>query len=102
VRVTSWEADEDNKAVDAFAAALKRKLAKKRKDGRHGWKTCAPDDLAVMLVEHVEKGDAIDIGNFAMMLWHVQGRHARARRIEKAPLQTALRIVAAAITEGAS
>lgn len=64
---------DDDRAVDAFAAAMKAKLARKRDEGRRGWDdpiACPPGRLAAMLHEHLAKGDPVDIGNFAMMLWH--------------------------------
>lgn len=60
----------DDLSVDAFAEIMKAKLAKKRGDGRGGWKgpDCSVDALSAMLREHVEKGDPVDVANFAMML----------------------------------
>ncbi|RWR30485.1 hypothetical protein D2T29_12505 [Sinirhodobacter populi] len=70
----------DDAAVDRFASAMKAKLAKKREDGRGGWSgpDCSAPILSQMLREHVEKGDPIDVANFAMML------HQRGERIESA------------------
>ncbi len=60
----------DDDAVDAFAAEMKFKLARKRRQGYTGWNTyaCTDAQLAHMLLEHVPKGDPIDIANFCMML----------------------------------
>ncbi|MBB3411273.1 hypothetical protein FHT87_005226 [Rhizobium sp. BK316] len=61
----------DDIAVDQFAAAMKAKLAKKREEGRGGWddpKQCSLSHLGKLLVEHIEKGDPVDICNFAMMI----------------------------------
>lgn len=61
----------DDIAVDRFAAAMKEKLAKKRAQGRGGWEDksqCSESELSYMLIDHLQKGDPIDIGNFAMML----------------------------------
>jgi len=63
----------DDAAVDRFADAMKAKLAKKRGEGRGGWEdeqVCPPGMLQQMLVNHLEKGDPVDIGNFAMMIWN--------------------------------
>lgn len=63
----------DDAAVDRFSVAMKAKLAKKRAQGRGGWddeRICSPDDLACMLVDHVRKGDPVDVGNLAMMLFN--------------------------------
>lgn len=65
----------DDLAVDRFAADMKAKLAAKRAAGRGGWddpKQCHVATLARYLVEHVAKGDPVDVGNFAMML-HQRG-----------------------------
>lgn len=64
------EPHSDDIAVDAFAAAMKAKMAASRAKGRGGWETCTPSDLSRMLREHVEKGDPRDVVNFCMMLHH--------------------------------
>jgi predicted RNA-binding Zn-ribbon protein involved in translation (DUF1610 family) len=51
---------------------MKKKLAKKREEGRGGWSNkedCPKDRLIKMLSDHLDKGDPIDVANFAMMLW---------------------------------
>ena len=63
----------DDLAVDIFTAAMKQKMAASRMKGRGGWddpEQCDVAELCIMLVEHVEKGDPVDIANFAMMLYH--------------------------------
>lgn len=65
----------DDLAVDRFAAAMKAKLAKKRDEGRGGWEDkehCSNAFLSRLLVEHVQKGDPVDVGNLAMMI-HQRG-----------------------------
>ncbi len=85
----------DDLAVDRFAVAMKAKLAKKRAEGRGGWEDpeqCTGAFLSRLLVEHVEKGDPLDVGNLAMML-HQRGerisnereRYADKRRDKIAP-----------------
>lgn len=61
----------DDLAVDRFAAAMKAKMAKQRTKGYGGWDDpeCPAERLQRMLAEHLAKGDPIDVGNFAMMLW---------------------------------
>lgn len=69
----STESHPDDIAIDVFAAAMKAKMAKGRADGRHGWHNkneCAEIRLRVMLRQHVSKGDPVDVGNFAMMLFN--------------------------------
>lgn len=61
----------DDIAVDSTATAVKAKLAKKRDEGRGGWNKedeCTMKLLAELLVEHVAKGDPIDIVAFATFL----------------------------------
>lgn len=63
----------DDSAVDKFAEAMKQKLAKKREQGRSGWsdkEICREEWLQKMLLGHVVKGDPVDVGNFAMMLFN--------------------------------
>lgn len=75
----------DNLAVDAFAAAMKHKMAAARAKGRGGWEDpaqCSADDLSRMLRDHVEKGDPRDVGNFCMML------HQRGEAIAAQPAQS--------------
>lgn len=63
----------DDQAVDAFAAAMKAKLIKKRAQFGDTWHTAPVEDLAKMLVAHIAKGDPVDVANFAMMLFHRAG-----------------------------
>ncbi|KAF1005430.1 MAG: hypothetical protein GAK28_03182 [Luteibacter sp.] len=69
------DAHPDDVAVDAFAVALKAKLAEARAKGRGGWNGDEPgmqQRLSDMLRAHVEKGDPRDVANFAMFL-HQRG-----------------------------
>lgn len=62
----------DDLAVDRFAAAMKAKMSASRAKGRSGWNDralCKAEELQHMLLEHIAKGDAVDVGNFAMMLF---------------------------------
>lgn len=63
------QADIDNEAVDKLAEAMKNKLAKKREQGYHGWETCKHGDLVQLLINHVDKGDPIDVANFCAFLF---------------------------------
>lgn len=65
----------DDIAVDAFADAMKAKLAEARRKGRSGWQDktdCPQQRLSNMLRDHVEKGDPRDVANFCMFL-HQRG-----------------------------
>ena len=68
-------ANSDDLHVDHFAAAMKGKLTLARSKGRSGWEDredCPQQRLSDMLRAHVEKGDPIDVANFAMFL-HQRG-----------------------------
>lgn len=91
----SQQADETG--VDRLAVAMKAKLAAKRAEGRGGWNhepyTVQPDrgdrvqrfgctiaELRGMFLDHISKGDMLDVANFAMMIWnreHPEGESAR-------------------------
>jgi hypothetical protein len=63
----------DDAAVDRFATAMKVKMAESRAKGRGGWDDamqCPAERLQAMLNDHLAKGDPVDVGNFAMMLWN--------------------------------
>ena len=63
----------DDIAVDIFAAAMKAKMAKQRIKGYGGWQDkekCHANRLRNLLIDHVTKGDPVDVGNFAMMLFN--------------------------------
>lgn len=69
----------DDIAVDRFAAAMKAKLAEKRRQGYTGWDNkhdCSREHLVGLLHRHIVKGDPIDVANFCMML------HQRGERID--------------------
>lgn len=59
--------------VDSFANEMKRKLRRAAiEKGRSGWDDPAwsLDDIKAALLAHVEKGDAVDVANFAAFLWN--------------------------------
>lgn len=60
----------DEAAVQRFADLMVTKMAVSRDKGRSGWQSVPVKILWTMLREHVEKGDPIDVANFAMMIWH--------------------------------
>lgn len=63
----------DDVAVDRFAEAMKAKMAASRAKGRGGWErtdVCPPGSLQQMLLAHIAKGDPVDVGNFAMMIFN--------------------------------
>ncbi|MGE8449684.1 MAG: hypothetical protein ACN6OP_03465 [Pseudomonadales bacterium] len=67
------EGHPDDAAVNRFAAAMKAKMAASRVKGRRGWddpERCPASFLAAALIGHIPKGDPVDVGNFAMMLFN--------------------------------
>lgn len=63
----------DDVAVARFALAMMDKMAAQRDKGYGGWDnpaTCPTTRLQDLLVDHVYKGDPVDVANFAMMLWN--------------------------------
>ena len=67
----------DHCAVHDFSEAMQTKMDKSRAKGRSGWHDpyqCTISSLAKLLREHMDKGDYVDVGNFAMMLWHRTGK----------------------------
>ncbi|MBY0572680.1 MAG: hypothetical protein K2P84_03275 [Undibacterium sp.] len=63
------ERDFDFNSVQRLATAMILKLDKKREEGRTGWFDASAGDLSKMLIEHVKKGDPVDVANFCMMLF---------------------------------
>lgn len=73
----------DAEAVDKFARAMKRKMARKSREGRHGWDDpvqCSTDYLAHLLADELMADDGhpdpVNIGNYAMMLYN-RGRDGK-------------------------
>lgn len=95
----------DDAAVDAFAAAMKAKLAKKRAEGYGGWNTseCTQEMLSAMLRNHVSKGDPVDVGNLAMMLHQrgegIQPAQPSDSQAEPSDTEISTKAVEAAMTE---
>lgn len=61
--------------VDAFAAEMKKKLTRKLVEGYVGWdepekEEFSSDKLRLALREHCNRGDPVDVANFAAMLWN--------------------------------
>jgi len=60
--------------VDEFASRMKAKLWRKYAEGYTGWNEITEEYCLIMIDHHLEKGDPIDIANFAAFLWHIEGR----------------------------
>lgn len=60
----------DGYGVLFFAEEMRHKLDIKRRHGRGGWFTpeCKIEDLKRMLIDHIDKGDFVDVANFCMMI----------------------------------
>lgn len=71
-RAQQGEPHDDDIAWEHFASATKAKMAEGREKGRGGWEDpeqCPTERLQLMLLEHLKKGDPVDVANFCMMLW---------------------------------
>lgn len=57
--------------VDKVAEKMREKLNKKRKEGYGGWHTShvSNAELKARLIAHIDKGDMIDVMNFAAMIY---------------------------------
>ena len=71
------EISELEKAVDAFAEAMKARLRSKAKQGWHGWQHMGRDALGGRLLMNAAKGatkddqkSMVDVANLAMMIHH--------------------------------
>lgn len=66
----NWRQHSDDDAVDQFAALMKAKLASARARGKDGWQDLAwpSSDISRQLREQVDKGDPVDVANYAMFL----------------------------------
>ena len=64
----------DEQAVLEFSVAMNEEMEwQSEENGKHGWddpKICSEEDLVRMFVEHIPKGDVVDIANYFMMLYH--------------------------------
>lgn len=60
--------------VDDFADKMKQKLKQKQSEGKRGWDDpeWPHEDRIAALEQHVEKGDMVDVSNFAMFVWNNQ------------------------------
>lgn len=71
----------DDEAIDKFAEAMKAKMRLAKSKGRGGWETCSPDKLRHEMLQHIVKGDPVDVANYAMML-HTMKRPTNSPVIE--------------------
>lgn len=60
--------------VDAFAKDMKAKLCHKFLQGKSGWDdpNWQREDVIEQLRNHIDKGDMVDVANFAMFAWNKQ------------------------------
>lgn len=97
------EMHSDDKYVMKFANFMLRKMEKKRNQGYGGWDDpdrCSAGKLSRMLIDHLEKGDPVDVANFAMMIFFWGGglhmsRLAKKLVMTKEKLQTIVNAVEA-------
>lgn len=80
----------DEDFIGQFAKAMIKKMVLAAEKGRHGWndpQVCSAKDLQRMLREHVDKGDPVDVANFAMMLW---ARGEKTHEVRELPVANGL------------
>ncbi len=69
-----------------FAQALGRKFDEKHEQGRRGWANGSDPDLKRHLLEslrrHVDKGDMVDVGVLAAMIWNLEGDRCPQQKLE--------------------
>jgi hypothetical protein len=58
----------DTLAVFYFSKAMIEKLHRAKEKGREGWQNMSAEELTRGLMEHLLKGDPIDVANYAMFL----------------------------------
>lgn len=61
--------------TEAFALEMRAELFDKVDEGYSGWagqSDSLPGELMEKLKVHVDKGDMVDVANFAMMIWNLQ------------------------------
>ena len=58
--------------VNKFAQIMLDKLIKKSRQGWNDWQNCHPDVFRKSLIEHIEKGDPIDVANIAFFLYQLK------------------------------
>jgi hypothetical protein len=69
------EKSELRKLVRDFSAEMREKLLAKADRGWRGWNaTYYREIFRSLLVEHVSKGDWVDVANFAAFLWYLDQR----------------------------
>lgn len=65
------DARADKLLVQEAGRAMGKKLQKKRREGYGGWwdeNLCTIENLRELLRSHIDKGDMVDVANFAMMI----------------------------------
>jgi len=62
----------DTALCSTFSQIMEEKLCFKRAQGRGGWwdeNQCSIEYLRKLLREHIDKGDMVDVANFAAMIY---------------------------------
>ena len=59
---------------EEFAAEMQQTLVEQHEAGRRGWDDDDWSDTNIkkQLIEHIKKGDMVDVGIFAMFYWNRQ------------------------------
>ena len=76
VDITAMPGDAaDSIGVNRFARAMQRKMEAMRTEGRYGWNRpnlFTISKLKARLASATQKGDPVDVANYAMMIWNRQ------------------------------
>lgn len=69
-RASDWRAL--TSLVERFSEEMKFKLGQKLNQGRSGWdkEEWSKSDILKALREHLDKGNMVDVANYAMFLWN--------------------------------
>lgn len=59
----------EDHAVDQLAKAMHERLAEKRAEGKEGWEEIDAELLWEKLVRAAAEGDAVDVANYAAMIY---------------------------------
>tara|TARA_R110002072_G_scaffold273116_3_gene433471 strand:- start:4356 stop:4682 length:327 start_codon:yes stop_codon:yes gene_type:complete len=76
----------DDSMVDLASQAMKDKLRVSRRRVRQGWwrkDICSTERLKKMMANHIDKGDMVDVMNFAAMIFVREAQEAYEARAKK-------------------
>lgn len=73
--------------VNAFSSEMGKKLLRSLDRGKRGWDdpSWEREEAIAQLLEHVKKGDMVDVANFAMFIWNMEACGAGIRGCKGGP-----------------